>query len=123
MSLKKKKHPFEKNETGYHKFAVQQLAEWVGGEAEKQFKVDGRIVFVPDVVKDDTVYEIVYSHPIDGKKLGMMQYWCYRNSSEMTIFEVSADFILSQTKKPERIETLECYIIEYETIKEKALGL
>lgn len=108
---------FKKTETGYHKYAVMELAEWVGGRTEVEFKIDDRIVFVPDVVtyKDghvDTMYEIVYSHPIDGKKLAWMQYYSYVNSTPLTVHEVSAEFILAQTEKPERIQRMETHIIE-----------
>ena len=108
---------FKKNETGYHKHAVIQLAEWVNGVIEKEFYIDSCIVFVPDVVCYEngvitSIYEVVYSHPIDGKKLGMIQNWCYRNSTELSLFEVSADWILKQTTKPERIETMEYYDID-----------
>jgi hypothetical protein len=130
MKQRKKKPHFEKNETGYHKHAVRQLAKWVKGKIEVPFEVDGKILFVPDVVcyngnVINCIYEIVYSHPLTGKKLGLIQYWCYRNCTELTVFEVSADYILKQTKKPYRIETMECYIIspfqneEYEIKKLK----
>ena len=111
------KHHFKKNETGYHKFAVKELASWVNGIPEQPFYIDDSILFVPDVTcyKDgvlDSLYEVVYSHPLSGKKLGLIQEWCYRNASELSVFEVSADFILKQTKKPERIGTMEYYNIE-----------
>lgn len=113
----KKKYPFKKNETGFHKYAVKTLAEWVNGECEKPFYVEGLIVFVPDVIVInngiiDRIYEVVYNHPIDGKKLGLMQYWSYRNKTELNVFEVSTDFILKQTSKPDYIEILEYYNIE-----------
>lgn len=111
------KHHFKKTETGYHKFAVQSLASWVQGVIEQPFYIDGAIAFVPDVVCYENgilskIYEIVYSHPLNGKKLGLIMDWCYRNASDLSIFEVSADFILSQTEKPERIITMECYTID-----------
>ena len=112
MSQKQKKHPFKKCETGYHKFAVMQLAEWVSGEIEKPFYIDGQIAFVPDVAKDDRLYEVVYSHALDGRKLAMMQYWSYRNKTDLTVFEVDAEYILKQTEKPEFIESFNCHIIE-----------
>ena len=117
MSRDKKKSPFKKHETGYHKAAVETLARWVDGVAEQPFMVDGSIVFVPDVTcyKNgvlDCIYEVVYSHPLTGKKIGMIEYWSYLNSTPLTVFEVSHHFILKQTEKPERIETLECYIID-----------
>lgn len=105
----KKTVPFKVNETGYHKSAKEILATWVNGLVEYEFYLDGSILFIPDVTcfKDgilDSIYEVVYSHPLTGRKLGMIQYWCYRNSKDLSVFEVSADFILAQTVKPERIE-------------------
>jgi hypothetical protein len=112
MSRKQKSHHFKKKETGFHKFAVMQLAEWINGEIEKPFYIDGQIAFVLDVVKDNRLYEVVHSHPLDGHKLGLMQYWSYRNKTDLTVFEVDADYILSQTQRPEFIESFNCYVIE-----------
>jgi hypothetical protein len=112
---------YKKNETGYHKFAVKEFASWVNGIIEVPFYIDGSIVFVPDVACYEngvlkSIYEIVYTHPITGKKLGIIQNWCYRNSTELSLFEVSADWVLKQTKKPDRIEMMEyydiCHILE-----------
>lgn len=109
---------FKKNETGYHKHAVKQLAEWVNGITEKEFYIDSEIAFVPDVTcyENDTItamYEVVYSHPINGKKLGLIQAWCYYNATGLTVFEVSADWILKQTEKPEYIRSMEFYEINH----------
>ncbi len=109
-------HRFKSVQTGYHKWAVRQLAYWVNGETEEPFLYDGSIVFVPDVtVRNDgiltTIYEVVYKHPINGRKLGMIEYWCYMTGTQLTVFEVSADYILAQTEKPDRIEIMECYEI------------
>jgi hypothetical protein len=112
MSQKKQKHPFKKCETGYHKYAVRQLAEWVGGEIEKPFYIDGAIVFVPDVTKDEKLYEVVYSHEMNGRKLNNIMDYCHRNATELTVFEVSANFILEQTEKPENIRIMDCYIMQ-----------
>jgi hypothetical protein len=117
---------FEKRETGYHKSAVEILAKWVNGTIEQPFHLDGEIVFVPDVTCYvdgilNSIYEVVYKHPLSGKKYGLIQHWCYRNLSELTVFEISADYILSQTAKPERIEVMECYIVspfEYDEIQD-----
>ena len=113
---------FKKNESGYHESAKNILAGWVKGYTEIEFKVDGSIVFVPDITiyKDgiiDCIYEIVYSHPLTAKKYGLIQYWCYMNRIDLTVFEVSTDWILKQTEKPLRIEAMECYsvsLLEYE---------
>ena len=116
MKKKNQMHPFESNETGYHRYAKESLSIWIDGVMERPFSVDDKYLFVPDVSVYENgvlkcIYEIVYSHPLDGKKLGLIEYWCYRNAVDLTIFEVSADYILKQTKKPDQIKTMECYII------------
>jgi hypothetical protein len=125
-----KKHLFKIKETGYHKSAKQILAEWVNGLVEQPFTVDGSIVFIPDVTvyKEgvlDCIYEVVHSHPLTGHKYGMIQYYCYKEVKELTVFEISADYILAQTTKPERLETMECYIVdpfEYEEIQDELIN-
>ena len=112
MNQDKKKHRFKKCETGYHNFAVMQLAEWVEGEIEKPFYIDDKIAFVPDVTQGYKLYEVVYKHEINGRKLNTIMDYCYRNATELTVFEVSADYILAQIERPEYIRTMECYIIE-----------
>ncbi len=129
MDAVKTKKKFKKCETGYHKSAVMILSDWTGGVPEKPFYVDDQIVFVPDVTvyKDgviECVYEVVHSNPISSKKYGLMQYYCYRNFTSLTVYEISADFILSQTEKPERLKPMECYSInclEYDEIQEELL--
>jgi hypothetical protein len=117
IQIKKKRSLlFKKNETFYHKCAVETLALWVKGIIEQPFCVDGKIVFVPDVAcyKNgilDCIYEVVHKHPLTGHKYGLIQYYCYRSIKELTVFEISADFILSQKSKPDRIETMECYTV------------
>lgn len=110
------KHPFEKKETGYHKEAVKVLARWVKGKREVPFYVAGYIVFVPDVTcyKDGVlscIYEVVYTHPLIGRKLAMIEYWCYRNATDITVYEISADYILKQLKKPDVLQCMETYTI------------
>ena len=111
MSQKVKKYPFKKCETGYHKHAVMELASWVNGEIEQPFYIDGKIVFVPDVVSGNVLYEVVYKHEINGIKLGMMQAWSYYNVTDLDVYEISADYILSQKETPDIIEVIEHYKI------------
>lgn len=127
--VKVKKPRFKTNESGYHKSAKEILASWVNGVIEHPFKFNDEILFVPDVTcyKNgilDCIYEVIHSHPLTGKKYGKIQEWCYRNYTELTVFEISADFILAQTKKPEWIETMECYTVslfEYEEIQDELI--
>lgn len=116
MSQRRKSVHFEKKETGYHKYAVEELATWVQGVVEQPFYIEDKIAFVPDIVcyKDgilDSFYEVVHSHPLNGHKLGLIMDWCYRNATEVSVYEVSADYVLAQIKKPDRIMTMECYVI------------
>jgi hypothetical protein len=109
------KHLFEKKETGFHREAVKVLARWVKGKREQMFIIEGYPAFVPDVTcynNGITMYEVAYTHPIDGKKLGMMQYWSYRNATPLTIHEVTAEFVLSQLRKPKLIDTFNTHIID-----------
>jgi hypothetical protein len=131
LTKEKTKRRFKKVETGYHKSAKEILSSWVGGEMEKPMKVDDRIIFVPDVAvyKDgilDCIYEVVYKNPFTGYKYGMIQYYCFMNVCELTVFEISADYILAQTEKPDPIIPMECYVVnpfEYDEDKLiKALG-
>lgn len=126
----KKSLHFEDNQTGYHRSAVQILSGWVNGIPEKPFYHDSSILFVPDVTVYTggiitAIYEVVYSHPMPAKKYGLIQYWCYLNVCDLTVYEISVDFILKQTGKPERIEVMECYIVnpfEYEPIQNNLLN-
>jgi len=111
MKQSKKKHPFEVCETGYHKHAVMELASWVGGKIEQPFYIDGQIVFIPDVVSGNILYEVVYTNSINGHKLGMIQAWSYYNVTNLDVYEISADYILKQKKIPDIIEAIEHYEI------------
>jgi hypothetical protein len=116
MKQKKKMRRFERNETGYHNQAVKVLARWVKGKREKPFYIEDSIAFIPDVSCYDNgvlscLYEVVYSHPLIGRKLAMIEYWCYRNATDLVVREISADYILKQTGKPDVLQLMETYII------------
>jgi hypothetical protein len=117
MNQEKKKKPrFKKNESGFHESAKKILAEWVNGLTEQEFYLDSEIAFVPDVTCKESgrvneLYEVYHTHPLNGKKLAMMQAWGYFNGTGFTVFEVDADFILKQTEKPGRIRIMEMYEI------------
>lgn len=125
----KKKSRFKINESGYHRSAKEILASWVNGKVEKKFYVDGKICFVADVAvykdgKLDFVYEVVHTHPMTGHKYGMIQFYCYKTISQITVFEVSSDFILRQTVEPEEIEAIEKYTVgpfEYDEIQDELI--
>lgn len=116
MSQDKGIRRFKDHQTGYHRSAVNILAGWVNGSPEEKFYLQGQIYFVPDVTvyKDGCpaiIYEVVYKNPFTGKKLGKMQMWAYCNAVDLEVYEVNADWILSQTDVPEEIKTTERYII------------
>ena len=121
---------FKRNETFKHKCAVQVLASWVDGIIEQPFTYEGQYIFVPDVAVYRNgvltcIYEIVASHPLSSKKYGMIQYWCYLNRVDLTVYEVSADYILSLTEKPAFIHSMECYTVslfEYEDIQDSLIN-
>ena len=110
----KKKSRFRDIQTGYHRSAVNILASWVNGSVEEKFFLRGDLYFVPDVTvykngEPNILYEVVYKNEITGSKLERIQLWCYCNAIDMVIYEVSADWILSQIKKPKKIKVMEKY--------------
>jgi len=117
MNREKRTHPFKVCQTGYHEFAVIRLANWLNGIIEYPFKVDNNILFISDIACFEngilnSIYEVVYSYPLTGRKLGLIEYWCYLNSTSLIVYEISADFILKQIAKPDIIQTMEMYIID-----------
>lgn len=116
MNQEKTKLLFKQIETGYHRSAKEILAAWVNGIQEYKLMHKDSIVIVPDVVCIENgviifAYEVTHSNKLTGKKLAMYDYWCYMNRCSLTLFEVSADYILAQTEKPSYISA-DCYIID-----------
>ena len=116
MNHDRQKSHFKDNQTGYHRAAVNILAEWVNGSTEEKFYLQDQFYFVPDVTvykngEPNILYEVVYKNEFTGQKLGKIQYWCYVNAFDLSVFEVSAHWILRQTQKPETIKILERYEI------------
>ena len=106
---------FKKNVSYKHEKAIEVLAEWLSNvEFERPFYIDGCIIFVPDLVTIDGIitgiYEVVHKNELTGKKLGLIQYWCYLNY-DIPVYEVSAEWILCQTGKPENIKADRFYTI------------
>ena len=113
-----KNRAFKVIESYKHYLAKQILSEWLTDEytirREEKFFCDDIILFVPDIVayRNNIIqafYEIVHKHEIDGRKLAWMQYWCYRNDQELLLHEISAEWIMCQTGKPERIIDINTY--------------
>ena len=121
----------DKSESYKHDAAKKVLASWLDYDVriEMPFTIDDRIVFVPDLtcmVGDAVIclYEVVHSHFIDGIKLGRIQSWCYRNFTELSVYEIDAEYILKQTEKPDIIEKINVYEITFEPaeIDESIIG-
>jgi hypothetical protein len=122
-----KKYPFEKKETYEHHFAIEVLRKWIEKEPhligihypvntiiEHEFSLKGRLAFIPDLtvfIENDIfrLYEIVYSHPIDGFKLFKIQQYQYFNNEYFDVVEVDATWIMKQTKIPYKLKTLTTY--------------
>jgi hypothetical protein len=116
MNQLRETSPFEDIQSGYHRSAVDILRKWTGGKKEMKFYLQGQYYFVPDItiMKNKVpviLYEVIHKHDFTGKKLGRIQFWCYCNAVDMTVYEVSADWILSQVKKPKKIKVMEKYEI------------
>jgi hydroxyacyl-ACP dehydratase HTD2-like protein with hotdog domain len=106
---KKSKSP---SESYKHESAKQVLKKWFEPEytveIEKEFFIDGKLSFIPDItlMQETTIraiYEIVHKHGLNGKKLGLIQYWCFLNY-DFPVYEINADYILNQVNKPDVIE-------------------
>jgi hypothetical protein len=94
-----------------HRAAKEVLASWLRSDfdvfKEKEFIADGW-KFISDIAvfKEGHVqafYEVVHQHPVDAKKLGRMQYYCFYNQLELLCHEVDAEWILRQVEKPANI--------------------
>jgi hypothetical protein len=109
------KSRFKATQTYLHKLAVIRLADWLCGSIEDSSWLDSYIIFTPDVTcyQDGVmscIYEVAYKN-INGRKLGFIDYYCFRTGIELTVYEVPASYILSLTEKPPDIKTDECYIL------------
>jgi len=99
-----------------HRAAKQILSEWLDydTELERKFYIDDKIVFVPDITCTENnivvaFYEVCHKHTINGRKLGMIQSWCYRNRVDVPVYEVDADWVLSQIEPQKDIKHFNYY--------------
>ena len=110
---KTRRYAFLKDEKESYKHGAAKhiLASWLKDDydvsVEAEF-VTGEWKFISDVAVFteghlQAFYEVEHKHPIDGHKLMKMQQYCYENNLEIFCHEVSADWILSQVDKPDRI--------------------
>lgn len=111
---------FKKKESYKHRAAIDILSgwleEWFKVRHEVEFYIDGSIAFVPDITcyEDKEIvafYEVHHTHEMDYKKLGRMYEWTYRNQSQAGIYEISAEWILVQTEKPDKLQLVDMSIL------------
>ena len=125
-----KKHPFKEIESYKHKAAKDVLAGWLNDkydvEQEVKFLIKGRYVFVADLacyINGNLIclYEVLNKHQISGKKIGRIQSWAYRNFKDLIVYEIRAEWILSQINKPEEIKFCNKYEMLFQTEKDYVL--
>jgi hypothetical protein len=94
-----------------HKKAKEVLADWLSSDykvqVEKEFKNYG-YPFRPDISvytegQLQAFYEVVHTSEVHGKTLARMEYYCMVNNIELFLYEVQAEYILTQCEKPEKI--------------------
>lgn len=103
-----------------HKDAKQYLADWLSGEyvtkTEVPFYIGDLIAFVPDVVCYDkgvpfAFWEVIHASDITGKKLGRIQSWSYRNNIQVSVYGIQAEWIMTRTEQPDKLEYIDYTII------------
>ena len=108
MAAKRKRTVLESYK---HRAAINVLKKWLSDEyevrTEEEFVIDGW-TFYPDisVYKEgflQAMYEVTHTHPVDARKLGRIQHYCYRKGINIMVHEVDAEWILRQIGKPESI--------------------
>ena len=117
-----------KDESYKHRAAINVLKKWLSRQfivkTEMEFCKGDKIQFIPDITcfKKGRIpeglsreivafYEVEHTHGIDSKKLTRMHYWLYSNQSQAGIYEVQAEWILRQTRRPDILEYID-YSIE-----------
>ena len=103
-----------------HYFAKKILARWLSCEYETRteikFYLGKKIYFIADIVCFDhnepfAIYEITHSHGIDFRKLARIQQWSYQNAIQLQVYEVQAEWVLCQIRKPEKLKYIDYTII------------
>jgi hypothetical protein len=52
-------------------------------------------------------YEVVHKCEMTGEKLHRIQKWCYQHDTSVPVYEVNADYILDECKRPDDILKVE----------------
>lgn len=98
-------------ESYMHRAAKAVLKTWLQDDyevrTEAEFDIDGW-KFVSDIATFtdghlQAFYEVTHRHPVDAKKLGRMQHYCFANNLDIFCHEIDASWILSQVGKPESL--------------------
>jgi len=99
-----------------HLLAKKLLCIWLQKHYETRMEVKffshTMLMFVADIVCYDNgipfaIYEVVHTHGIDFKKLSRIQQWSYRNAIQLQVYEVSAEWILRQVKRPKTLKYID----------------
>lgn len=113
---------FTKKESFGHKSAIEVLKSWIESrpqllgynynltvKIETEFKINGIISFVPDLViyDDDKIIkfiEVANSSFMTGIKLCKIQYYQYLHKTNIDVIEINSDWILRQIHVPYNLE-------------------
>jgi len=126
---------FESVESYKHKLAKDVLIEWIRNaprliDLKEIYKIkteesqcdEGNVVFVPDI----TVYsdkgicafiEINHTHSISDIKLDNICTYLDRHDwLDVVVYEISADWILNQTKQPDVLNCQKLVLVNHDTL-------
>ena len=106
-----KKSHFEHKESYKHKYAVEVLKEWLTDywriDVERKFCIGGIIWFVPDLACNGEngicdFYEVVHKNSVSQFKLWRMDlFFKLHKWDGINVYQVSAEWIMNQIKKPD----------------------
>lgn len=91
------------------KFLAAWLKKYYKTRTEVKFYSNTMIQFVADIVCYDNnepfaMYEVVHTHGLDYKKLSRIQQWSYKNNIQLQVYEVEAEWIMRQVKRPDKLK-------------------
>lgn len=113
--MKMKIHHFEKIESYKHKYAKMLLRFWLLNgfdriDIEEPVYLNGIILFIPDItcinVDSIVIYEVVHKNQLDAYKLNEMQKYYWNMQLPVIVYEISSEWILSQIRKPKKINAI-----------------
>lgn len=118
-----KKCRFNKIEMYLHEHAIMVLCDWIIEfperfglipiriESEEKFCDRGVVSFIPDVSVYGhdgicSMFEVVYKNALTGKKLNKMQQYFYENQIDVSVYEISSEYIMKQVKCPDVVRMI-----------------